>query len=130
MMVANIEPPNGPPKQSSEENVDNLKAKTFKEVVVGERVSLPPRVKFMVQAHKEEDDGGSTDRGKCSLASSKMDTLIINLVLHNAICEEDNQLKNVVIVLASMDLNKVLDKKYMGEWLTNIWGKKLGIHFS
>lgn len=90
--------------------------------------SFPVGVGFLVQEGRRNEDG-CLGRGKCSLSSHKLDVLIPNDKILEALCDHDSKLKNTAIFLAVVDINKVPARKSMDEWMS-VWGKKIGISFS
>lgn len=75
-----------------------------------------------------EKDGA--EEGKTVSPSAKILALSPNANMVNAIKSEQSHLKNIVIFFVCMDMKFLPARKFLDDWIGNIWGKKLGINVS
>ena len=69
----------------------------------------------------------SGEKGKPPLLADNTLSLTPNVDMVNAIKEEQSRLKSIAVFFVCMDVKFLLARKYLDDWINNVWGKKLGI---
>lgn len=113
-----LDSPNDIPKDGGIGN--NIgSSKTFSDVIMDENHSCFPSAKFFFVASKDEDtftgNGGMEGKFPPNIA-----IIYPNEEMHNTIFNERNRILNVALFVAAIDLENLLGRNFMENWLINV----------
>lgn len=106
-------------------------AKLFWDAIAGNAVQALKEAKFaLVSASSSDSNGGTGGWGKDPSLAPCTFSISPNDAMADALELENKRLQDVAIFFAITNVDKCPSRKFLDDWMKNVWIKKLDFNFS
>lgn len=105
--------------------------KSYRDAIVGDSMQAPLKAKFnLVSVSSSGCNGRDTGWGKGPSSPLYTFSISPNYSMAKAIELENLKLQDIAIFFATIDIDKCSTRKFLDDWMKNVWNKRLGFKLS